>query len=82
MAIRAPVKVPTLDESISRVMKLPEDITLIRERVGINRSQLARILGVSRVEVSHWEKGTRAPREPLIVLSLISWADLLRNPTS
>jgi DNA-binding transcriptional regulator YiaG len=74
-----PMPIPTLDDSLSRVKRLAEDIKLIREKEGIKRSQLARALGVSRVEVWHWEKGNRMPRDPLITICLLSWGDKLRN---
>jgi DNA-binding transcriptional regulator YiaG len=82
MAYRQPVKIPTLEESLVRMTKLPEDITLIREKGGLNRSQLARALGVSRIQVWQWEKGNNAPREPIIVLSILAWADRLRATIS
>lgn len=82
MAYRIPVTIPTLDESLAKLNKLPEDIKLIREKEGINHSQLARCVGISRTEIWHWEKGTRVPREPLVLLGLMSWAERLRNSTS
>jgi len=74
-----PIPIPTLDDSLSRLKRLTGDIKLIREKEGINRSQLARALGVSRVEVWHWEKGNRMPRDPLITICLLSWGDKLRE---
>jgi DNA-binding transcriptional regulator YiaG len=76
---REPIPIPTLDDSLSRVKRLAEDIKLILEKEGIKRSQLARALGVSRVEVWHWEKGNRMPRDPLITICLLSWGDKLRE---
>jgi DNA-binding transcriptional regulator YiaG len=76
------VKVPTLDRSLSRILGLPEDIKLIREKEGLSIGRLALILGVSKTEVWHWEKGNRMPKEPLIWLSLMDWAANLRNSAS
>jgi DNA-binding transcriptional regulator YiaG len=70
---------PTIAESTSRLLRLPDDIKLIREKENIGLTQLARSLGVSKVEVWHWQKGNRIPREPLILLGIMSWADKLRN---
>ena len=80
--VQATVKVPTLDRSLSRVLGLPEDIKFIREKEGLSIGQLARILGVSKTEVWHWEKGNRMPKEPLIWLGLMDWAEELRKPAS
>jgi DNA-binding transcriptional regulator YiaG len=79
---QAAVRVPTLDRSLSRILGLPEDIKFIREKKGLSIGQLALILGVSKTEVWHWEKGNRMPKEPLIWLSLIDWAADLRNSAS
>ena len=76
------VKVPTLDRSLSRILGLPEDIKFIREKEGLSIGQLALILGVSKTEVWHWEKGNRMPKEPLIWLSLMDWATDLRHSAS
>ncbi len=78
MAYKTPVKVPTLDESVTRLVGLPEGIKLIREKEGLSYGHLARSLGVSKTEVWHWEHGNRMPREPLVLLSLLSWSDRLK----
>jgi len=84
MAYQAPVQVPTstLDKALSRVTGLPQDIKLVREKEGLSYGQLARALGVSKTEVWNWEKGNRMPKEPLILMSLIEWAELLRASES
>jgi DNA-binding transcriptional regulator YiaG len=71
-----------MDETLARLMRLPEDIKLIREKEGLKRTQLAHAFGVSRVAVWGWETGKRIPEEPLIVLGIMSWAERLRNTTS
>lgn len=73
------VPIPTLKEAVSRLSQLPEDIRLIQEREGIGLTQLARSLRVSKGAVWHWRKGDRTPREPLILLALLTWADKLRD---
>jgi DNA-binding transcriptional regulator YiaG len=78
MAIQTKEKVPTLDKSLSQLLNLPEDIRLIQEREGLSCGQLAQRLGVSKTEVWHWGKGHRLPKEPLVLLSLLSWAEELR----
>jgi DNA-binding transcriptional regulator YiaG len=76
------VIVPTIDESLARLLKLPEDIKLIREKEGLGHSAFARSLGISRVQLWYWEKGKSLPKEPLILLGLMSWAERFRNTTS
>ncbi|MBA7603996.1 hypothetical protein ES703_11114 [subsurface metagenome] len=76
---RMPVTIPTLHNSLSRLMELPDDIKLIRNREKIGLTALAHALSVSKVQLWHWQKGHNYPREPLILLSLISWADSLKN---
>jgi DNA-binding transcriptional regulator YiaG len=73
------VPIPTMDESLTRLTRLPEDILYIREKEKLGRAQLARSLGVTPHAVYYWEKGERTPEEPLMLLSLISWADCLRE---
>jgi len=82
MAYQVPIKVPTLDKSLSRILGLPGDIKFIRESERLSIGQLAHALGVSKTEVWHWERGNRIPKEPLIWLSLMEWANNLRNPVS
>ena len=79
MSYQAPVAIPTLEESLQRLRQLPEDIKLIREREGLGLTQFARTLGVCKSCMWYWEKGIHTPREPLVIMSLLSWADRLRN---
>lgn len=79
---KAPVIIPTLQESLTRLNQLPDDIKLIREKEGLGLIQLARTLGVSKSCVFDWEKGESVPREPLTVMSLMAWADRLRDSVS
>ena len=81
MSYKPPVAIPTLDESMTRLSRLPEDIKFIREKERLGRTQLARSLGVTPMAVFYWESGQRTPEEPLILLSLTSWADKLRSST-
>lgn len=74
-----PVTIPTLHDSLNRLMELPDDIKMIRDREKIGLTALAHALGVSKVQLWHWEKGHNTPREPLILISLIAWADSLKN---
>jgi DNA-binding transcriptional regulator YiaG len=79
MGKKPPVPIPTMDESLNRLTRLPEDIRLIRDREKLGTTQLARSLGVTPRAVYYWEKGERTPEEPLVLLSLTSWADRLRE---
>lgn len=76
---RMPVVIPTLHDSLNRLMSLPDDIKLIRDREKIGLTALAHALSVSKVQLWHWQKGHNTPREPLILISLIAWADSLKN---
>ena len=78
----AKVPTPTLDKALSQINGLPQDIKFIRKMEGLSIGRLALILGVSKTEVWHWERGNRMPKEPLILLSLIQWADKLRTSVS
>lgn len=73
-----PVSIPTLDAARERLLHLPEDLALILAE-GIGPSQLARTLRVSRTALFYWRKGYQVPREPLITLCILTWADRLRN---
>jgi len=81
MAYKRPVTIPTLDESMTRLLRLPEDIKFIREKEKLGQTQLARSLGVDRMAVYYWERGEHIPEDPLTLLSLTSWADKLRSST-
>jgi DNA-binding transcriptional regulator YiaG len=75
---KAPVRIPTLQESAERLNRLPDDIRLIREQEGLGLTQLARTYCVPKSCLHSWETGKSTPREPLTILSLMSWADKLR----
>lgn len=44
----------------------PEDARAIRLRAGVAQTRLAQELGVDRVTVARWERGTRHPRGRLL----------------
>jgi DNA-binding transcriptional regulator YiaG len=79
---RAPVLVPTLQVSLERLSRLPEDIKFIREKEGLGLTQMAHTFGVTKQGLWNWETGKRLPEEPLILLSIMKWADTLRDSTS
>ena len=70
--------IPTMRESLRRLNSLPLDIKLIREKDNIGFNQLARTLGVSTTEIWYWQKGKKKPRDPFILLCIITWADKIR----
>lgn len=76
--LKPPVRIPTLQESLDRLNKLPDDIKLIREKEGLGLNQLARTCSVPKSCLWSWENGESLPREPLTVMSLMAWADRLR----
>ena len=54
----------------------PDEFKQTRERIGITKTQLARLLGVSPVTVNRWEsygKGNRAPNQ--IACTVLRWLD-------
>ena len=42
----------------------PIEIKARREALGLNQEEMAAILGVKQITVSHWETGLRKPRDP------------------
>lgn len=72
-------KPPTLNESLDLLLQIPADIKIIREKGKIGLTGLARTFRVSKEAVWSWEKGYSLPKEPLITLSIISWAGKLRR---
>lgn len=73
------VVIPTLREQIDKLMGLPGAIELIEDKEKLTESALARSLGVPRTSLWRWRKGLSEPRETLITLCIISWAERLRQ---
>ena len=71
--------IPTLRDSLSRLRALPDDLRLIRDHIGLNVTGLARTLGVDHPRISEWEHRVRLPREPLVILVILAWADEIRK---
>ena len=46
------------------------NIREIRLRLGLSQSAFAKILGVTKAAVSHWETGLRKPNEKMLRLAL------------
>jgi len=42
----------------------PEELKVIRERLGLSQAALAEMIGVARETVARWETGTRRITEP------------------
>ncbi|MWJ18488.1 XRE family transcriptional regulator [Clavibacter michiganensis subsp. michiganensis] len=59
----------------SRRLPTPALARAIRETAGVSQARIAEELGVTRMAVSRWERGTRRPRGPL----LIAYAAVLRD---
>lgn len=72
------VPIPTMKEALISFRELPQDIKVILDS-GITRAALARSLGVTRPTVWRWEVGGHYPREPLILLVIITWADEIKQ---
>ena len=54
-------EVPVAEES-KAIRVTPERITRWRAKLGLNKSQYAKLLGVNTMSVIHWESGQTAPR--------------------
>lgn len=53
----------------------PAEITALRERAGMNKSQFAAACGVTHVSVIHWEAGKKRPsRQSRILMAQIEAA--------
>lgn len=57
----------------------PEELRAFRERLGWSLSRLAEALGVDRMTVWKWERGTHAP-PPFLRLALERLEELERDP--
>lgn len=79
MATKECVRIPTLMESLRKIDGIPGDIRTIIQMGNTNKTQLAKTLGVSRWEIMRWEKGTHQPKVPVVALTIISWAERLRE---
>ena len=52
----------------------PKQVAALRKRLALSQSQLARRLGVNRVAVCCWEKGTRKPSGIAVkFMELLEW---------
>jgi DNA-binding transcriptional regulator YiaG len=49
---------------LRRRLPPPRIRRLVRQRAGLSPNDVARVLGLSRSAVTHWELGRRAPRTP------------------
>jgi len=57
-------KVAALLQRVARQRRMPPPTArrLLREQARLSQRDVAAVLGVSAVAVSHWERGTRQPR--------------------
>lgn len=51
-----------------RTVKVPDDVHVIRERMGLSQSAFAALLGVSLRTLQDWEQGRRRPTGPAYAL--------------
>ncbi|MGH8369625.1 MAG: helix-turn-helix domain-containing protein [Gammaproteobacteria bacterium] len=51
-----------------RNVKMPDDVSAIRERMGLSQSAFAALLGVSLRTLQDWEQGRRKPTGPAYAL--------------
>ncbi len=61
-------------------------LKVYRTKRGLNQSELAELLGVTKTTISRWEKGKRAPRNAdiwrIAIKTGLAPSDLLRSPES
>ncbi|MGA9851323.1 MAG: helix-turn-helix domain-containing protein [Gammaproteobacteria bacterium] len=57
-------------------VKIPGDVRVIRERIGISQSAFAALLGVSLRTLQDWEQGRRKPTGPANALLRVA----MRHP--
>ena len=69
--------VAPLCEASARVVGLARDIRTIRQ-AGVKEVELARVLGVTPRAIQLWQRGRLYPRDPMVFLSIMFWADELR----
>lgn len=55
-----------MSRTSARIANLDKALRLLRERQGLNQSELADSLGVAVSTVSSWERGTRLPSLPAL----------------
>lgn len=58
------------------IVKLPDDVRAIRERMNLSQSGFAALLGVSLRTLQDWEQGRRKPTGPAYALLRIA----IRHP--
>lgn len=51
-----------------RIVKVPDDVRVIRERMELSQSAFAALLGVSLRTLQDWEQGRRKPTGPAYAL--------------
>lgn len=51
-----------------RIVKVPDDVRAIRERMDLSQSAFAALLGVSLRTLQDWEQGRRKPTGPAYAL--------------
>lgn len=72
-------QIPTLIASLETAQSIPDCIAVILDKGKYTRYGLANSLGITQRQLYKWERGICAPREPIITLTVISWAKLLRH---
>lgn len=51
----------------------PQALKLMREQLGITRTQHAKEIGVTRNTLMHWEDGSKLPHHGATIQSALSW---------
>ena len=51
-------------------------------KIGVSEGAIGRTLGVSRVAVHYWKRGSRRPEYPLYILMVKEWAQAIRENRS
>lgn len=74
---RHTVKVPTLLNAATKLSSLPQAIRQITTGANISTACLARSLDLSPTSLFRYRKGTRVPGNPIVLLALLDWPELI-----
>jgi DNA-binding transcriptional regulator YiaG len=62
-----------------RALPAPPVLRALREAAGLSEADVARVLGVSSVAVSRYERGQRTPRNARVVQKYVAFLARLRS---
>lgn len=69
---------PPVALAIRRASSIPDDLRTLRA-AGLTQTELQQQLGVDRVTLFRWQKGTHAPKTPEVFCCIQEWAESVRR---